>query len=65
MRIEINGESRTVVHKTLDELVNEMTVRPKAVATAVNGTFVPLEERGQKVLTEGDRIEVLSPMQGG
>ncbi|HEX4024228.1 MAG TPA: sulfur carrier protein ThiS [Steroidobacteraceae bacterium] len=35
------------------------------VATAVNGEFVPQGARARRVVREGDRIEVLSPMQGG
>ncbi|MDD9333585.1 MAG: sulfur carrier protein ThiS, partial [Bartonella sp.] len=35
------------------------------LATAVNSEVVSLDERSQFVLHEGDRIEILSPMQGG
>lgn len=35
------------------------------VATAVNGEFVPVPARAQTRLQDGDRIEVLAPMQGG
>ena len=62
MRIEINGEPREVAQTTLDQLI---TVRPTSVATAVNGIFVPVTLRSVTTLAEGDRIEILSPMQGG
>lgn len=35
------------------------------VATAVNGEFVPARARAHLRLREGDRVEVLAPMQGG
>jgi len=35
------------------------------VATAVNGEFVPATERRAARLADGDRLEVLAPMQGG
>ena len=35
------------------------------VATAVNGGFVAADLRDQTMIAAGDRIEVLSPMQGG
>ncbi len=35
------------------------------VATAVNGEFVALGVRPRTRLAEGDRVEVLAPMQGG
>ena len=36
-----------------------------AIATAVNGEFIPKTQRLDIVLSEGDRIEVVAPMQGG
>jgi sulfur carrier protein len=35
------------------------------VATALNGVFVPKGARAETVVQEGDRLEVLAPMQGG
>ena len=35
------------------------------VATAVNGQFVAVRERTATCLQDGDRVEVLAPMQGG
>lgn len=35
------------------------------IATAVNGEFVALDARSSTRLTDGDRIEILAPMQGG
>jgi sulfur carrier protein len=35
------------------------------VATAVNGEFVPTGARPLTQLADGDRLEVLAPMQGG
>ena len=36
-----------------------------ALATALNGKFVPAAKRAATALTAGDRIEILAPMQGG
>ena len=35
------------------------------VATAVNGDFAPAGQRATLLLHDGDRVEVLAPMQGG
>jgi len=35
------------------------------VATALNGEFVPVSARAHTALRDGDRLEVLAPMQGG
>ena len=35
------------------------------VTTALNGDFVAAQARERTALAEGDRLEVLAPMQGG
>ncbi len=64
MKIVLNGEPRDVAAATLAELLAECGFSGK-VATAVNEGFVPAALRAAQQLTEGDRVEVLAPMQGG
>lgn len=65
MRIEVNGEAREIGVATLDELLRELGMGEARVATAVNGDFVPAGARAQRGLADGDRVEILAPMQGG
>ncbi len=65
MRIDLNGTPRTVVARSLAEALSELGYDRAAVATALNGTFVPAAARAGTLLQDGDRIEVLAPMQGG
>lgn len=65
MQIEVNGAQRTVDASQLDEVLIELGFRNQAVATAVNGNFVPTTQRATRTLVAGDRVEVLAPMQGG
>lgn len=65
MNIEINGEGVDVVATTLDALLAERGFAESGVATAVNGDFVPHTARASVTLRDGDRVEVLAPMQGG
>ena len=65
MKIEINGSWVDVVATTLEAALAEQGFTDKAVATAVNGDFVPLAARATLTLRDGDRVEVLAPMQGG
>lgn len=65
MRIVVNGEPREVSGRTLAELLEEMGYGGAVVATAVNGEFAPADRRASLTLAEGDRVEVLAPMQGG
>lgn len=64
MKIVLNGTPREVAADTLDALLEECGFSGR-VATAVNEDFVPAGLRATQTLTEGDRIEVLAPMQGG
>ena len=43
----------------------ELGFAEAVIATAVNGTFVPAPKRSAAALADGDRLEVLAPMQGG
>ncbi|WP_420410797.1 sulfur carrier protein ThiS [Roseibium sp.] len=65
MNLTVNGEDQTVSAKTLDVLIAELGFEPEFLATALNSDFVPVEERADCVLKEGDKIEILSPRQGG
>jgi sulfur carrier protein len=65
LRIDVNGTPFTVVSRSLAEVLTELEYDGAAIATALNGTFVPTAARAATPLHEGDRIEVLAPMQGG
>lgn len=65
MRVELNGEAVETQAATLSELIEERGFAAPSVATAVNGGFVARGARPRTTLNDGDRIEILSPMQGG
>lgn len=65
MTIVLNGEVVTTTAATLAALLAEIELDEAVVATALNGEFVASDEREDTALCEGDRIEVLAPMQGG
>ncbi|HEY9021866.1 MAG TPA: sulfur carrier protein ThiS [Paracoccaceae bacterium] len=65
MRIEVNGEVREVTATTLAAALDELGWGTAKVATALNGDFVPASMRADQALRDGDRLEVLAPMQGG
>ena len=64
MKIVLNGVPREVRAETLSDLLAECGFSGR-VATAVNEDFVPSSLRISHALNDGDRIEVVSPMQGG
>ncbi|WP_455479738.1 sulfur carrier protein ThiS [Bartonella sp. B23] len=65
MQIFVNGEKVRTEVMTLDLLLEELGYEGIWLATAVNAEVVPIDARSQFVLHEGDKIEILSPMQGG
>jgi len=65
MKIEINGTLTEVRADTLAGVLDELGHGDAKVATALNETFVPASARGQTALAPGDRVEIVSPRQGG
>ncbi|WP_240139164.1 sulfur carrier protein ThiS [Streptomyces sp. MUM 178J] len=66
MSVSVNGEPRLLDRPTaLDALVATLTTAPSGVAAAVNETVVPRSAWSGTVLAEGDRVEVLTAVQGG
>ncbi|QPM90434.1 sulfur carrier protein ThiS [Pseudooceanicola algae] len=65
MRIDLNGAPVLTEAATLAALIDEKGLEAAAVATALDGAFVPRDLRDSTALTPGARVEILSPMQGG
>ena len=65
MRIFVNGDQREVEPGTLALALNALGYGGKKVATALNGRFVPAPARAGTALSDGDKLEVVAPMQGG
>ncbi|GAA5208839.1 sulfur carrier protein ThiS [Streptomyces thinghirensis] len=66
MNISVNGEPRQVAPGTaLDALVGTLTAAPSGVAAALNETVVPRAQWPATALADGDRVEVLTAVQGG
>ena len=65
MQIELNGTAHITKATSLLDLLVELQLSDGVVATALNGQFVPMDHRAATPLQSGDRVEVLSPMQGG
>ncbi len=65
MNITVNAKSHKVAAQTLAAALEELGFTSPAIATALNGQFVPGPARAATGLRDGDRLEVLAPMQGG
>ena len=65
MRIFVNGDQREIEPGTLALALAALGYGGKKIATAVNGRFVPATARAGTALSDGDKLEVGAPMQGG
>ena len=65
-QITLNGEPRALEdNATLADLVAALGQSPQALATAVNGEFVPRAARAGVQLREGDAVFTFQPITGG
>lgn len=65
MKIVVNGDSREIAAPTLEAALHELGYGDTIIATALNGDFVAASARPDAALAEGDRVEIVAPMQGG
>lgn len=66
MNISVNGEPLEFAPGTaLDTVVRTLTPAPSGVAAALNETVVPRAQWPSTSLSDGDRVEVLTAVQGG
>ncbi len=66
MKISVNGEIKEFNSERLmlNELLEEMKFG-KGVAVALNETFVLRTSYAKTDINDGDRLDILSPVQGG
>jgi sulfur carrier protein len=65
-RLTVNGEPREVpAGTTLDQVVATVTSLGAGVAAAVNGEVVPRRSWPATPVGDGDRLEVVTAVQGG
>ena len=66
MQISINGEIKELDKNSLSvkELLEEMSYG-KGIAVALNETFVLKTKYEETDIKDGDRLDILSPVQGG
>jgi sulfur carrier protein len=65
MRIFVNGDRHDVEPRTLALALADLGYGGKKIATALNGRFVAAAARSTTDLADGDRVEIVAPMQGG
>ena len=66
MNIQVNGQGREIAAgSTVANLLGELGVTQPHVAVEVNLEVVPRAEHGATILSDGDRVEVVTLVGGG
>lgn len=66
MNISVNNKPMTVDdHTTLQGALDLAGISPEGIATALNGTVVPMIDRDATELRDGDSVLVIEPFYGG
>ena len=65
MKLVVNGVEQDVAAGTLAAALDALEYGETLVATALNGEFVPARKRAETILSQGDRLEIVAPRQGG
>ncbi|MHC4472911.1 MAG: sulfur carrier protein ThiS [Planctomycetota bacterium] len=66
MRITVNGEERKIADgATVSDLIRALEIEKGRVAVEVNRSIVPRSSHADHVLSEGDRVEIVTMVGGG
>ena len=66
MQIQVNGECREVESgASVAELLEDLQLDPRYLAVEVNLELVPRGDHDDKLLAEGDQLEVVTLVGGG
>jgi sulfur carrier protein len=66
VRITVNGQPRDAADElSLDALVREISDRSTGIAVALNSEVVPRGSWADTAVRPGDRIDVVTAVQGG
>ena len=66
MNIVINGVEKTYTSSlTLETLLNELDQSSKKVAIEVNEEIIPRSQYKNKLVVDGDKIEIINAVGGG
>jgi sulfur carrier protein len=66
MRIHVNGEPRDVEDgATVERLLAALGIDRRAVAVERNREIVPRSRHAETLLSEGDRVEIVTMVGGG
>ncbi len=66
MDVQVNGQTRTLAGAcTVARLLEELNLAGQPCAVEINASVVPWRERGERIIREGDTVEIVTLVGGG
>jgi len=65
MQLIVNGKAMTITSMRVDALLRELEYEGTHYAVAVNYRVLPRARWNETELRDGDKVEILTPRQGG
>lgn len=66
IKVSVNGEIKEFDKAlTINQMIEVLEYKIKVFAVAVNMAFVPIAKYNETIIVEGDKIDILAPVQGG
>ncbi len=66
MNVQVNGEQRTFQDAcTVARLLDDLKLAGQPCAVEVNAAVVPRREHGERLLSDGDTVEIVTLVGGG
>ncbi len=66
MNVQVNGEQRTFENAcTVARLLDDLKLAGQPCAVEVNAAVVPRREHGERLLSDGDTVEIVTLVGGG
>jgi sulfur carrier protein len=66
IKVSVNGEIKELESGlNVTQMIEALEYKVKGFAVAINTTFVPIAKYQETTIKEGDKIDILAPVQGG
>ena len=66
MNIQVNGKQRTLDNDcTIERLLDELSLAGQPCAVEVNTAVIPRHEHAERILSDGDSVEIVTLVGGG
>ena len=66
MNIQVNGKQRTLDNDcTIERLLDKLSLAGQPCAVEVNTAVIPRREHAERILSDGDSVEIVTLVGGG